>query len=112
MTQESDINGRLPERKDQREIDFPWSLPFILGLFILAGLSIPYGLVAVPISKWREQNFRARMRARGRLVAWDEFRRALDDGGSLIVEQHSLKGPFRWWCTSEDIYRECPLSIV
>ena len=39
--------------------------------------------------------------------------RAVDDArGTLIVEQHSFKGPFRWWWTSEDIYRECPVPIA
>jgi len=113
MIQRLDISIPSSERRHPREVDFPWSIPFILGLAVLAALSIPYVIVAAPIYKWREKTFRNRMRARGRLVSWEEFRKSVDDDrGSLIVEQHSFKGPFRWWWTAENVYRECPLPIV
>lgn len=113
MSQRLDTNAGSTKRKYPRELDYPWSMLFIPAFVILAGLSIPYALVASPVQKWRERNFRSRMRTRGRLVRWDEFRRAVDEGrGTLIVEQYSFKGPFRWWWTPETVYLQCPVPII
>jgi hypothetical protein len=73
-------------------------------LFILAGLAIPYFLVAAPLQRLRERAFRSRMKARNRIMPWPDFRLAVDEArGTLIVEQYSLKGPFRWWWTPDDL---------
>jgi len=46
-------------------------------------------------------------------MAWFEFQRVADDAcGTLIVERLSLKGPFRWWWTPENVYEVCPIPIV
>ncbi len=113
MAQEFDIQGQSSGRRHPREVDFPWSLLILPPLVILSAISIPCALAAVPVYKWREHKFRVRMKSRGRLFRWNEFRNAVEEGrGTLIVEQHSGKGPFRWWWTDEDIYRECPVPIV
>jgi hypothetical protein len=112
MGQTLNINEPSPKRQP-REIDSPWSLLFIPALLLLAGLSIPYIFVAAPVQRRREQNFRARMKARNRIIPWAEFRRAVnEDHGSLGVEQYGFKGPFRWWWTPEDIYSLCPVPVM
>lgn len=105
-----DLRAKSSERTGPREIGMPWSLLFIPILFIAAGLSLPYSFVASRIRRRRERAFRDQMKARGRVIEWSECRRAMDEGrGTLIIERYSLKGPFRWWWTSEDLYRSMPL---
>lgn len=46
-------------------------------------------------------------------MPWPDFRLAVDEArGTLIVEQYSLKGPFRWWWTPDDLYDMCPIPVV
>jgi hypothetical protein len=90
------------------EIGFPWALLFIPVLFVLAGLSVPYTLVANRVLKRRERGFHAQMAAAGRLMTWSGFRCALEQNrGTFIEERYSFKGPVRWWWTPENFYTEC-----
>jgi hypothetical protein len=111
LTLELDSEPHPPKRP--REIDLPWSLLIIPGLLVLAGLAIPYALVAAPIQRVRERRFRSRMRALDRVMEWPDFRRAADEPlGTLIIERHSLKGPVRWWWTADNLYNACPFAVV
>jgi hypothetical protein len=61
----------------------------------------------------RERAFFLQMKRRGRVIEWSEFEQMIDQpNGTLIIERHSLKGPVRWWWTSEDTYSLCPHAIV
>jgi hypothetical protein len=106
-----DLRAKSSERTGPREIGMPWSLLFIPILFVLAGLSLPYALVARRIQRRRERAFCGQMKARGRLVEWPECQRAMDEGrGTLIIERYSSKGPVRWWWTWENFYDVCPYA--
>jgi hypothetical protein len=95
------------------EIGLPLSLLMIPVLFIAAGLSIPVTLVVARVRRRRERAFRRRMQASSRITEWSDFVRALDENrGTLIEERYSLKGPVRWWWTSEDVYQVCPHTMV
>jgi hypothetical protein len=42
-----------------------------------------------------------------------DFEQVLQEGrGTVIVESHSLKGPFRWRWTGENLYELCPFPLV
>jgi hypothetical protein len=46
-------------------------------------------------------------------MAWPDFVEAADKNrGTFIVERYSLKGPVRWWWTSEDLYSLSPYPTV
>jgi hypothetical protein len=102
-----------PARRRPREIRFPVSLVFIPVLLIAAGLSIPFSLIASSVIKKRERAFRGLMQRSGRIMDWSDFAHSAESNrGTLIEERYSLKGPVRWWWTSEDIYHECPHAIA
>ena len=95
------------------EIGSPWSLLFVPFLFIAAGLSLPYTLVARRVRRRNEETFRTRMKTLGRVMDWSDFVRALSETpGTLILERYSFKGPLRWWWTSENVYDVCPYATV
>jgi hypothetical protein len=86
---------------------------FVPVLAVAAALSIPVGLVVVAVQNKRERSFKKRMNAAGRLMEWRNFEQVLHEGqGTVIVEGHSLKGPFRWWWTGENLYEICPFPLV
>lgn len=84
-----------------------WPL-FIVGLLVLAGLSIlalPFLLLAL---WWRERRFARLMRDRGRFIPWRELEPHLQAGeGTLVVEQAQKDGVRVWW-TQEDVAQEAP----
>jgi hypothetical protein len=46
-------------------------------------------------------------------MTWPDFVHAMNEGrGTLIREKYSLKGPDRWWWSSEDVYAESPYPAV
>jgi hypothetical protein len=107
------IEAAPQERKDRREIGLPWSILIIPLLFVLAGLALPYALLAAPLQRRRARAFLAQMKARNRVMGWPDFQPAVDEArGTLIVERHPLKGPFRWWWIPENLYHACPLLMV
>jgi hypothetical protein len=67
--------GRDPSEKQPLKIGLPLSLLFIPVLFIAAGLSIPYTLVARRIQRRRELAFRLQMKRQGRTIGWEDFMR-------------------------------------
>jgi hypothetical protein len=82
-------------------------------LAIAAVLSIPVAFVASTVQKKREQSFKKQMKATGRAMERRDFEQVLQEGrGTVIVESHSLKGPFRWWWTVENLYDICPFPLV
>jgi hypothetical protein len=107
-----DLRAKSSERTGPREIGLPWSLLFIPILFIAAGLSVPYALVARRIQRRREGAFRDQLEARGRVIEWFECWRAMDEGRGTLIIERSLKGPVRRWWTWEDLYQQCPYSPI
>ena len=104
---------RSHQQRKPVEIGYPWSLFLIPVLFIVAGASIPYALVAMHVQRRRERAFRTQMEALGRLMNWSDFLSALRESrGTFIKERYSFKGPVRWWWTSEDFYDVCPYPTV
>jgi hypothetical protein len=76
-------------------------------------LSIPVGLVLSTIMKRRERAFKNGMKAAARVMNHRDFEQAWQEGrGTLMIESHSRKGPFRWWWTAESVYDLCPLPLV
>jgi len=89
------------------------SVFFLPLLFLAAGLSIPYAVIAKRVARRREQQFIAAMQLRGRLIPWNDFVYQLDSGrGTLVVEHDGFKGPVRWWWTSDNLYDLCPYPLV
>jgi hypothetical protein len=108
-----DIDAESLVAKRAPEIGLPWSLLFLPALFILAGLSIPLGLLTIPFYRRRERAFRNRIRKLNRLMDWSDFKQVVAEGrGTAIVERYSIHGPFRWWWTSDDVYEMCPFLVV
>jgi hypothetical protein len=104
---------RRSERRKPVHIGLPWSLLFIPFMFIAAGLSIPYSLVACRVQRRNEEAFQVSMTSLGRVMRWSDFVRALDETrGTAILERYSFKGPVRWWWTSENIYDASPYPTV
>jgi hypothetical protein len=92
--------------------------PFLSAL--LLPILVPVALVAVPLSipisrmrqrrmQKQEEAFRAQMRASSRVIEWAEFAQAIeDDLGTPIEERYDIKGPVRWWWTTEDVREQSP----
>ncbi len=97
-------DGRVLSKRKTVEFGLAWSVIFTPLFFLAAGLSIPYGFVANYVMKRRERQFRRDMERLGRTMAWVEFvRESGAEDGTLIVDIDSLKGPVRWWWTSENL---------
>ncbi len=81
---------------------------FLVGLLLLAGLSIlamPFLLLA---RARRERRFALLMRDRGRFIPWKELEPHLLAGeGTLVVEQAQKDGVRVWW-TQQDVALEAP----
>lgn len=108
-----DLRAKSSNRTGPRTIGMPWSLLFIPILFMVAGLSIPYAVVASRIQRRRGRAFCAQMQARGRVIEWSECLRAMEESrGTVIIERYSMKGPVRWWWTSENFYDVCPYAPI
>jgi len=108
-----DLSAKPHARKGPREFGLVHAIWFVPVLAIAAALSIPVGLVVVAVQNKRERSFKKRMKAAGRLMDHRQFERMLHEGrGTVIVESHSLKGPFRWWWTGESLYDICPFPLV
>ncbi len=81
---------------------------FLVGLLVLAGLSV----VAMPFlvfAMWRrERQFGRLIRDRGRFIPWMELEAHLRAGeGTLVVEQAQKDGVRVWW-TQEDVVQKAP----
>lgn len=108
-----DLSGEPQTRKGPRELGPVHAIWFVPALAIAALLAIPVGLVLSSIEKKRERSFKKRMKAAGRVMDHRDFEQALQESrGTLIIESHSIKGPFRWWWTAESVYDLCPLPLV
>lgn len=113
MVQTLDLRADPQTRKGPREFGPVHPIWFVPALAIAALLSIPVGLLLNAAVKRRERSFKIRMKAASRVMNYRDFEQALQEGrGTLIIESHSLKGPFRWWWTAEDVYDLCPFPLV
>ena len=113
VVQTLDLSAEPQSRKGPREFGPAHAIWFVPLLAVAALLSIPVGLVLSAIVKRRERSFKNGMKAAGRVMNYRDFEQALQEGrGTLIIESHSLKGPFRWWWTAESVYDLCPLPLV
>ena len=109
-----DLSAEPHERKGSSGNRTPAG-PFCLfrGCFCWGLCPVPYAFVGGYIQRRRERAFAFEMKQRGRLIDWTDFQQMTDqDRGTLIVEWYSVKGPIRWWWTSDDIYALCPHPIV
>jgi hypothetical protein len=114
LVQTLDLGAKPPHaRKDPREFGPVHAIWFVPVLAIAAVLSIPVAFVASTVQKKREQSFKKQMKATGRTMERRDFEQVLQEGrGTVIVESHSHKGPFRWWWTVENLYDICPFPLV
>ena len=109
---------RTKNRKQRRPIHLgkEWAiffLPLVPLAFIAAGLSIPYSFFRKHLVRRRELRFQESMELLGRVISWAALIKELDKGeGTLIVERFSLKGPIRWWWTTENLYEICPYPLA
>ena len=111
--QSLDLNEATPVERNPREIGLPWSLLIIPVLLLAGAISVPFSLLGGRIQRRRELAFRKLMQTRGRVIDWAAFQRAAaENRGTLLRERYSLKGPIRWWWTSENVYEICPHPIV
>ncbi len=93
--------------RNGRDFGLLGGILFLPLLFLIALFSLPVTFVAAYFQRRRERAFFLQMQARSRVVPWTDFRRAAEEShGTLIREWYSLKGPVRWWWTSENIYDE------
>jgi hypothetical protein len=113
LVQTLDLSANPHPRKGPREFGPVHAIWFVPALAIAAVLAIPVAFVASTVQKKREQSFKKRMKAAGRIMERRDFEQVLQEGrGTVIVESHSLKGPFRWWWTGENLYEICPFPLV
>jgi hypothetical protein len=113
MVQTLDLGAKPHARKEPREFGPLHAIWFVPVLAIAAVLSIPVAFVASTVQKKREQSFKKQMKATGRAMERRDFEQVLQEGrGTVIVESHSFKGPFRWWWTVDNLYDICPFSLV
>lgn len=113
MVQTLDLTAEPETRIGPREFGPAHAIWFVPALALGALLSIPVGLVLSAIVKRREHSFKNGMKVAGRVMNHRDFEQALQEGrGTLIIESHSLKGPFRWWWTGESVYDLCPHPLV
>jgi hypothetical protein len=113
LVQTLDSSAEPQTREGPRSFGPAAAFVFVPALAIAALLSIPVGLVISALSSRRERSFKERMKAAGRVMDRGGFEQALLEGhGTLIIESHSLKGPFRWWWTAESVYDLCPFPLV
>jgi hypothetical protein len=111
--QSLDLNAAPHVERNPREIGLPWSLLMIPALLLAGAVSVPFSLVGGRIQRRRELAFRKLIQTRGRAIEWATFARAAaENRGTLLIERHSLKGPVRWWWTSENVYEICPHPMV
>jgi hypothetical protein len=108
-----DLNAAPHLKRPSREMGLPWSLLMIPVLLFAGAVSVPVSLVSVRIQRRRDLAFRKQMLERGRIIEWARFLQAIaEDKGTLLEERYSLKGPVRWWWTSENVYEICPHPMV
>lgn len=89
------------------------SVILVPALAVLAALSWPCLIASRWVRDRREHRFRARMRAEGRFLLWQDFRRNMrESGGTCIEQRFSPKGPVRFWWTPENVYEESPFEII
>jgi hypothetical protein len=113
LVQTLDLSAGPKPRKRPHEFGPVHAIWFVPALAIAAVLSIPISMVAMALQKKREQSFKDQMRAARRVIAQRDFEQVLQEGrGTVIVERYSLKGPIRWWWTSENLYDICPYPLV
>lgn len=113
MVQALDLSEKPHVRKGPHEFGPVHAIWFVPALAIAAVLSIPVAFVASIVQKRREQSFKKQMKAAGRVMDRRDFELVLQEGrGTVIGESHSLKGPFRWWWTGENLYDICPFLLV
>ena len=93
-------------------------LPAVFGcLFIfLMPLVWPISFLWSLIHNWlqnrRERAFREELRARGRLMGWEDSKRKMENcEGTLIGEWYSFKGPVRGWWTPENVREVSPHPV-
>jgi hypothetical protein len=105
-------NSKEPKRFSAYLIAFLGML--LVPVFaLLALLAVPYIFILGWVRRHGEHRFRMRMKARGKLMPWAEFLRAMrDEGGTCIEERFSPKGPVRFWWTPENVPGESPYPIV
>ncbi len=93
-------------QKSRKPIDLgiAGSVVFVPLLFIVGGLSIPYSFCNRYLSARRERDFSKAMLGRNRTIPWPAFVTQMNSGvGTLILESASIKGPVRWWWTSQTL---------
>lgn len=80
----------------------------LVGFALLAGLSIPYGVVHNLLIGRRERRVLDRLRSAGRFLSWAEVSEQLSHGeGTLLVEQVNKDGARFWW-TPDDVASLAP----
>jgi len=92
-------------------IVLPGVLVFVgIPMCILAGLSIPVGLLQKYRVWRRERELVQRMQAAGRFLAWPIVAERLSRGeGTLLVEQANKDGRRFWW-TADDVASQAPAA--
>src|SRR5690349_2638119 len=101
--------------KRHKPVEFSplWSPAVVTLLVVVAALSIPYGAIHKHIWCRRKRQFTEKLKRQNRILEWDRVSKELrQQRGTLIVEQLSVKGPVRWWWTTENVYDACPHPIV
>lgn len=103
MEQPSTTPAQPPPRKPFKVsvLFAPITVPL---LFLAAAVSIPWTYIQKVNQRRKERNFTEDMKKAARLMDWQEFRQAMENGaGTAIGEFLSMKGPFRLWWTAEDV---------
>jgi hypothetical protein len=84
--------------------------PLLVGLAVLAGLSVLALPFLVSIDSWRRLSFASRMRRQGRFIHWGALEPRLQVGeGTLIVEQAQKAGIRVWW-VQDDVLGIAPIQ--
>ena len=101
------------EKRPSTAVDTVMGVVMIPVFFAGACLAFPYTACVRWLRMYREHKLRLRMKACGRLIAWQEFARLMREaGGTCIEEKFSPRGPVRFWWTCEDVVRQSPYEII
>jgi hypothetical protein len=94
------------------ELPAPFGCIVFLLMLLAVPISIPWGLIRNWHQQRKERAFTEDLRQRQRLMAWEEFLQVMEERrGTLIWEAYSLKGPFRYWWTPEDVRKLSPHPV-
>ena len=107
--EESSTTLTQPRRRKPFKVSLLLAPIYVPLLFLAAAISIPWTYIHKLKQRRQERKFADQMKEARRLMNWEEFRQAIENGEGTVIGEHlSTKGPFRLWWTPEDVPATSP----